>query len=146
MAASGRREGPDLSARLFGQPHRFDFFQAVRLLEQAMRERARYEPGWPTQGVGRDSLPENEAVRFRMEPSLAFPGSEVVRVKGSAKSERGRYPSVEMFVSFLGLISTSGVLPHHYTALILKRRREKDHSLQDFLDLFEHRFVSLFYR
>lgn len=145
MAATGGGESPNLSALLFGQPHRFDFFQAVRLLERAMRERAVAEPDRPTQSVGRDNLPENEAVRFRTSPSLAFPGSEVTRVKAAPRRGQG-FPPIEMLVSFMGLIGASGVLPHHYTTLILKRLREKDHVLQDFLDLFQHRFISLFYR
>jgi type VI secretion system protein ImpH len=95
--------------------------------------------------VGRDNPPQNEAIRFRTLPSLAFPGSHVARLRGGAKTA-GAYPPIEMMVTFLGLIGSSGVLPHHYTTLMLKRMREKDHALQDFLDLFQHRFISLFYR
>jgi type VI secretion system protein ImpH len=49
-------------------------------------------------------------------------------------------------VTFLGLTGTAGVLPYHYTALLLRRVRLKDHALRDFLDLFHHRLLSLFYR
>ena len=37
-------------------------------------------------------------------------------------------------------------MPRHYTELLLQRIREKDFSLRDFLDLFNHRLTSLFYR
>jgi type VI secretion system protein ImpH len=51
-----------------------------------------------------------------------------------------------MVVSFLGLTGPVGALPTHYTSLILQRLREKDSSLRDLLDLFNHRLLSLFYR
>jgi type VI secretion system protein ImpH len=51
-----------------------------------------------------------------------------------------------MTVTFLGLIGANGVLPRHYTQLVIERVRHKDFSLRDFLDLFHHRAISLFYR
>ena len=50
----------------------------------------------------------------------------------------------------MGLTGPSGVLPRHYTELLYKIERDvrtpEKHALRDWFDLFNHRFVSLFYR
>jgi len=51
-----------------------------------------------------------------------------------------------MVVSFMGLTGPQGVLPHHYTAMLISRVRQHDFALRDFLDLFNHRTISLFHR
>jgi type VI secretion system protein ImpH len=116
---------------LFREPHRFDFFQAVRLLQWLAREK---------RPVGEDGPPEREAVRFRALPSLAFPSSTVSQLRTTA----GKVP--EMVVSFLGLTGPGGALPRHYTTMLLRRLRLKDFTLRDFFDLFNHRLLSLFHR
>jgi len=154
MATADGREGSDLSLTLFESAYQFDFFQAVRLLEQRQRERESQGAGQPDElqgeghGVGRDLHPSSEAVRFRALPSLSFPAgpiSAVHDVPGAPASKREFLPP-EMVVSFLGLTGPNGALPRHYTELVLQRIREKDLSLRDFLDLFNHRLISLFYR
>ena len=51
-----------------------------------------------------------------------------------------------MMVTFLGLSGPAACCPQHYTQLVIDRVRQKDFALRDFLDLFHHRLVSLFYR
>jgi type VI secretion system protein ImpH len=154
MAAADGRERDSVNRALFKAAYRFDFFQAVRLLEHRLREQERnlekraHESLREGRGVGRDLHPRDEAVRFRAHPSLSFPAgtiSEVRRVPLSPDAPSGAHPP-EMVVTFLGLTGPSGVLPRHYTELMLQRIREKDFALRDFLDLFNHRLISLFYR
>jgi type VI secretion system protein ImpH len=122
--------------RLFEEPHAFDFFQAVRLLE--MIDPAR-------ESVGRSGSPGREVVRFRALPSLNFPPSplyDLTRAEGSR-------PPV-MTVAFFGLHGPSGVMPRHYTEMIFRldreRKGEERRALREWFDLFNHRLLSLFYR
>lgn len=150
MAAARRGEDPGLIEQLAREPYRFSFFQAVRVLERYARE-ARHPQGNPTPHapVGHDTHPTAEAVRFRSLPSLQFPPGEVASYQ---RPEPSRDPSEplpppEMVVSFFGLTGPLGALPQHYTSLLIERLASyKDETLRDFLDVFNHRLVSLFYR
>jgi type VI secretion system protein ImpH len=163
MASEDRRESPGLIDELFRSGHRFDFFQAVRVLEFWHRERAAARPGAfePLEPVGRDDFPR-EVAWFRAVPSLSFPSTAIARAHAPRSAAgRSQVPEVsearaqvsiipahaaEIFVTFFGLTGPSGVLPLHYTELLLRRIREKDTTSRDFFDLFNHRLISLFYR
>jgi type VI secretion system protein ImpH len=120
-----------LEAALRDHPTSFGFFQAVRLLQQLHPERGR---------VGLFIDPADEVVRFSVQPSISFPPSEIHSLLMPAD---GR---AQMSVNFLGLTGPQGVLPHAYTQLIAERKRARDHAMGEFLDLFHHRMLSLFYR
>ena len=55
-----------------------------------------------------------------------------------------------MTMTFMGLTGPSGVLPRHYTDMMMRQQREgrgaDRYALRDWLDLFNHRFISLFFR
>jgi type VI secretion system protein ImpH len=112
---------------------RFEFFQAVRVLERLFPER---EP------VGGAAHPAREAARFGAHQTLRFPASEIQEVRIS----EGDNEPPQVTVNFMGLTGPSGVLPQHYTELLLERAYRKDPALIAFLDLFNHRMISLFYR
>lgn len=133
MASAGGRTDPSLGEVLFEEGFRFDFFEAVRVLERLLPER---------QPVGRGAAPEREVVRFRSRVSLSFPASAIHEITQHEDPEG----QPEMTVAFIGLAGLLGVLPRHYTEMILDRIRQRDHTLPDFLDLFNHRVISLFYR
>jgi len=118
---------------LLAEGYRCQFFQAVRLLERLAPDR---EP------VGAAGPPADEVVRFRTRASLELPASEIHEISDPRKP--GQPP--EMTVAFLGMTGPMGLLPHPYTELLLERTRRKDTALWEFLDLFNHRILSFFYR
>jgi type VI secretion system protein ImpH len=121
-------------ATLFSTPGKFDFFQAVRLLERLAVSSNRA-------AVGGDTAPEREAVAFRVLPALRFPAGPVSKV--SLEDEES---PPELVVTFGGLTGPDGILPQHYTSLLIARSRLKDNTLRDWLDLFHHRLLSLLMR
>ena len=133
MATESGRTDPSVAEELLEEGYRFDFFEAVRVLERVFPHR---------HAVGRDASPTQEVVRFRSRLSLAFPPSAIHEL---TEVEGGDRP-VEMTIAFMGLTGPLGVLPRHYTELLIERTRRKDTTLRDFLDLFNHRVISLFYR
>ena len=125
-----------LNQELADEPYRFEFFQAVRLLEKIYPER---------RAVGGEALPHEEIVRFRSRMSLSFPASEIHELKKNF-DEFNEREKLEMFVNFMGMVGISGVMPVHYTELIMERVRYRDTAMWAFLDIFTHRTVSMFYR
>jgi len=125
-----------LNQELFDEPYRFEFFQAVRLLEKVYPER---------QAVGREASIASEVARFRSRLSLDFPASEIHELLESTDEATGER-KLEMFVNFMGMIGVTGVLPTHYTELAMERRRYQDTAMWSFLDIFTHRAVSIFFR
>lgn len=135
MAAAGGTIDLDLESSLRQslehEPFRFDFFQAVRLLQRIEAQR---------DGVGQFRPPSREAVRFSAHASSAFPASAI---QGLERSKDG---IPRMQVNFMGLTGPEGALPLVYTEWLMERLRSKDTAARDFFDCFNHRAISLFYR
>src|SRR5262249_32602335 len=111
----------------------FEFFQAVRLFERVLPTRA---------PVGRWVSPSKEVLRFAAHASMPFPASQIQNVNWPKTPDLAPV----MIVNFMGLMRPSGLLPLYYTELIVERVRSKDYALRDFLDIFNHRMISLFYQ
>lgn len=141
MATAQRKPTPDLSAAFsHAGARRDDFYQLVRALERRLEcAQGRHE----TAPVGGDGPPSREPVRFRGSSDAAFPPRAVASLQPRA-AERG--PEHEMRVNFMGLTGPNGALPAHYNVLVRQRQKERDTALADFLDLFNHRLVALYYR
>jgi type VI secretion system protein ImpH len=140
MATALRQHDPGMTDNsvtplqvFFKRPFEIAFFQAVRLLRRVLPSRM---------PVGRFFPPASEVARFVAHPSLAFPASEIQEL--TLPADDGT--PATMKINFMGLSSPQGVLPNPYTELIVERAQKKDNALRDFLDLFNHRIISFFYR
>jgi len=129
---------------LVRRPHRFDFFQAVRLFMTAVAERN----AAAASGRASSLSPYEEHLRFRAQVAHGFPASPIaaMTVPPPAPSDASDAAVPDMTVTFLALAGTGGVLPWHYTQLLIDQGREKDGGLRDFFDLFNHRLIAHFYR
>lgn len=125
-----------LHQKLLDEPYQFEFFQAVRLLEKIFPE---------LKPVGGEALPHEEIVRFRSRLSLEFPASELHEFK-EFFDELTEREKRELYVNFMGMVGVSGVMPVHYTELLMERARYRDTAMWNFLDIFTHRTVSIFFR
>ncbi|MFT6388060.1 MAG: type VI secretion system protein ImpH [Cellvibrionaceae bacterium] len=151
MPPSSRRKDTSITQQLIEQPHDFSFFQSVRILEraavflnQAEQKNNRLLPTYSENPVARFTPPETEALRFHSYQALQFPSSDIFSVQSNKnKSGSTRW---DMIVNFLGLTGVMGVLPYHYTELMLQRLKLKDPSMKMFFDLYNHRTISLFYQ
>ena len=107
----------------------FDFFQAVRLLEQH----------WP----GSLTVPAEEhraAPRISIVPhdGLAFPAADVHSLETTA----GDTPRCRLLVTFLGLYGVDSPLPSYFASAA---GEEESRATRAFLDIFGHRLYVLLY-
>lgn len=133
MAALGWGKDHSVGEWLYEEPYGFDFFQAVRLLELASPD---------SSPVGEGAEPAREAVRFRSGVGLDFPASDVAEVR----APESPHAPARMTVNFMGLAGATGPLNTPSTELIIERAWHGDEAPRDFLDIFNHRLVSLLYR
>ncbi|MBJ7313463.1 type VI secretion system baseplate subunit TssG [Rugamonas sp. CCM 8940] len=146
MAPRDRRLLSGPAAQLLRRPADFDFFQAVRLLEEARPE---------TVSLGTGSEPRREAVALRSAIGFEFPLADLMQAHGPDAYER-----TVLEVAFMGLAGADGPLPAPYTELVQQCARADggvagidppprygpDDDARDFLDIFNHRLLSFFYR
>jgi type VI secretion system protein ImpH len=126
-----------LEAAIRAEPTAFSFFQAVRLLSRLRPDRA---------PVGGWADPASEVARFSASTSLGFPAGEIQSLAMSNDATNDAAPPPRMTVNFLGLTGPQGVLPRTYTEHAATLARARDTAFRDFLDIFNHRVLSLFYR
>jgi type VI secretion system protein ImpH len=148
MRTAHRRLDPALIDQLAEAPQRFEFFQAVRLLDRYFRAQGR--------GRGADEGAVSDCLRFGNSTSMSFAPSQIealafehadaAAVPGEPAAPSGPV-GARITPAFMGMLGVHGVLPLHYSEAVVERERyHRDHVARAFLDLFSNRAVGQFYR
>lgn len=123
----------DFFDRIEGRVAQASVYRFCLLLERS-------RPGHPL--LGSTEHPADDGVRFRPDPGMGFPASElrgIERITGTGTCT----PTVR--TRLLGLYGVDSPLPSAYQDDIARHREGHD-ALEAFLDIFNHRIFTQFYR
>jgi len=116
---------------LKAEPWRFDYFVLMRHLERTFKDQPR---------IGDSATVREEIARFGQNPFMEFPASNV---SGADQDEE---KPLKIFVRHLGMLGPQGALPLSTTEEAYHYALAEDDAFPRFLDLFNHRFIQLFFR
>jgi type VI secretion system protein ImpH len=142
MASQDRRNNHALIAKLLQESTQFSVVQAIRLLEQLTLA----DDTTAATSTEFSNSPHTEIIRLHAAIELSFPATEIKRISQAPSNPATQQSSYDMEVNFMGLTGPAGVLPQSYTQYLLERLSNKDSTLKDFLDQFNHRALTFFYR
>ncbi len=112
-------------------PEHYTLFGALRRIEQAHPDRPR---------LGESRKAADDPVKISQRPHLYFAGSDIASFGGE-----GTVPRLEQHG--FGVFGPNGALPLHLTEVAYSREHQADDpAFSDFVNAFQHRFASLFYR
>ncbi len=134
MGTKQRSKIPSLRQDLYKYPYKYEFHQAAYLLENIFKKT--HSPI----GEGLDS--DEETVKIKSRVSLSAPAGDIFSFNETRKIKT----PPTMNVNFWGLAGIQGPLPQPYTEMVADRIRDHDYAMQDFLDIFNHRLISLLHR
>ncbi len=139
-ALVGTTEGAGALAREIEACRRCGAYPLLLLLDRILGSGGR---------IGTSATRDEERIRLRHDPQLAFRPGEVSSIRivdrGADAAGPGGGPAVEIVTAFLGLTGTVSPLPP-YVAEEIAQEDEDAPRRREFLDMFHHRFLSLFYR
>lgn len=128
--AHSRLNASGLLAALDGQVAEASLYRFCQLLEQAL-------PGNPP--LGSTASPKDDPVRFVPDPGMGFPAGELRGLE-----QQPQQPAT-VRTRLLGLYGVDSPLPTAYLDDIAQGR-EGHEAVEGFLDIFNHRMFTQFYR
>lgn len=114
------------------EPWAHDFFWALNRHESEAADRPR---------IGNSTVRREEYLDLGQVPFLDFPASSVAGYEPKTGRDKAR-----LRVKFMGLLGPMGPLPSATTEEALKWFSRRDDAFVRFLDIFNNRFLQLFFR
>ena len=144
MSSTSRQQSSSVTQHLIADTASFSLVQTVRLLERSHAFNSGSNLNERNNSIAKYIPPESEVIRFHTNQKLEFSPADINSAYLQPKSHNAKQWHID--VNLMGLTGAAGVLPYHYTELILQRLKLKDKSLRDFFDLFNHRTISLYFQ
>lgn len=116
---------------LKSDPHSHDLFDTLREFERSAPDKPR---------IGDSSVMAEDVVGLGQDPFLEFPASNI---SGIDKTRQGM---PRLFARFLGMLGPQGALPLSTTIEAYDWQMRRDPSFARFADVFNVRFLQLFFR
>lgn len=133
MAPHKRHTKTSIESSLSQNADQFEFHAIVKLLENIQKDK---------NPLGEDVDPLNEPLRLQARVTQEFPSTEIHQL---LMPKDKKVPPL-LTTNFLGIAGNNGPLPDPYTNHIIQRSLKGDNALRDFLDIFNHRLLSLLHR
>ena len=121
------------------EAYQFDFLQLIRVLYLSQAN-GNGKSTFDQRLVGYEASPSDEIVRFKSSPKMRHSSTDIREIE---LLDDNRYA---VTVSFIGLNGAAGVLPFHYSQMVLARLKDNDETMMNFYDLFHHRIISNYAR
>jgi len=151
MRTTKRANAAGIIQQLLDEPYRFEFFQAITLIEKLLVEKG----VMPAQVL-------TEYLQFRTSTKQGFPASQIeaLDIETTADTststdeahlisalDRGELNRICITPAFFGLLGNHGALPSHYSDRIVAHlHTHKNSGVQAYFDLFSNRLIALFYK
>ena len=125
----------DIETGLLEKGRRFSFIQVMRLMRLL---------GHVPESVKDPRTFARQAQSLRISPqnNLSFPASDVMSIQRA----KGESSGFLVNAGFLGLYGPASPLPTFYTEDLIQQEADEESAVRDFLDIFNHRIFTLFFR
>ncbi len=131
MAGTDRAATVDLTSRLLRDAPSVTFFQAIRLLQRALRHE---------QGAGGTPAEVWDKLHIRPNLSLAFPETDLDAIEALPDGKGYRITA-----NFFGLYGVSSPLPTFYTESLIEEQRADKRAVREFLDIVHSALYPIFF-